>query len=665
MALPVNSFGSSGGADGTRVAAALAAIDREDVETLSMLLETDPSFPIDESASWRDDMRLAPIHLAARQAALRSIQVLLVRGASATVHDGQGWSCLHHLATSSADDESKALALTLLLRAGADADASTPTHQTALHLASREASTGPDFLSRLVLVTRETNACDAAGRTALHYTALSTVNDGRALELAEVLLKYANIDPRDADSEGRSAAEVAEARGKAELAAGLRRAEERAAARASCCCGGGRWVQPAILIGFVLLTHAMASFYCLPCIEHAGVTIGLATLLVLVAVSGVATSASNPGYLPRNSPSLRQRQRQQRQQQQRQRQQHDQRQQQQQQAAAASAQRQPSRPEQQPAAGVAGVAGVQPRLTAGPLVAPPPTGAAEEEPQAPLAFSNAPIPQAITPLGHTGSVHYCHSCRAPKPLRSKHCRTCDRCVAQFDHHCPWLGACIGLRNRVQFYLFVSALVLDLWALLALGALSAYDCSLDGDDANAADMGALAWNAMTQALAPGGGAELNDANGSLEPLGLKQARGWPLEEEVGSGGMPSPPSPASWVCANFPTWCAALPGWRVHTAVGMRIALAGLAGLVALPLTYFWYCRTRNVLVNLTTNERHNKSRYAHFRRSDGSFFNPFDRGPLANCKHYFCRGAAVGQQLLLFQDDEPRIGWMAAVKPIV
>ena len=59
------------------------------------------------------------IHLAARQAALRSIQVLLVRGASATVLDGQGWSCLHHLATSSADDESKALALTLAaLRAG-------------------------------------------------------------------------------------------------------------------------------------------------------------------------------------------------------------------------------------------------------------------------------------------------------------------------------------------------------------------------------------------------------------------------------------------------------------------------------------------------------------------------------------------------------------------
>ena len=79
------------------------------------------------NASWRDDILGASrrftqsrIHLAARQAALRSIQVLLVRGASATVLDGQGWSCLHHLATSSADDESKALALTLraALRAG-------------------------------------------------------------------------------------------------------------------------------------------------------------------------------------------------------------------------------------------------------------------------------------------------------------------------------------------------------------------------------------------------------------------------------------------------------------------------------------------------------------------------------------------------------------------
>lgn len=48
----------------------------------------------------------------------------------------------------------------------------------------------------------------------------------------------------------------------------------------------------------------------------------------------------------------------------------------------------------------------------------------------------------------------CRRCNVYQPLRSKHCYDCKRCVRTHDHHCPWVGNCVGERNRVTFLWFL-------------------------------------------------------------------------------------------------------------------------------------------------------------------------------------------------------------------
>ena len=48
----------------------------------------------------------------------------------------------------------------------------------------------------------------------------------------------------------------------------------------------------------------------------------------------------------------------------------------------------------------------------------------------------------------------CLTCLSLKTQKAYHCEECDVCIEEFDHHCIWVGKCVGKRNLVNFYIFV-------------------------------------------------------------------------------------------------------------------------------------------------------------------------------------------------------------------
>lgn len=79
----------------------------------------------------------------------------------------------------------------------------------------------------------------------------------------------------------------------------------------------------------------------------------------------------------------------------------------------------------------------------------------------------SPAQSPNEPLGQN-----CARCQCLASERSLHCtRGCDRCIDDFDHHCPLLGVCIGKGNIAAFrvYLITNFTVLFEFTRIAVTA----------------------------------------------------------------------------------------------------------------------------------------------------------------------------------------------------
>lgn len=58
---------------------------------------------------------------------------------------------------------------------------------------------------------------------------------------------------------------------------------------------------------------------------------------------------------------------------------------------------------------------------------------------APEVKEDEDLEKGTTSVETTGLLPICKLCDVAMPLRTRHCRECNKCVARFDHHCVYIG----------------------------------------------------------------------------------------------------------------------------------------------------------------------------------------------------------------------------------
>ncbi|XP_061368318.1 protein S-acyltransferase 11 [Gastrolobium bilobum] len=72
--------------------------------------------------------------------------------------------------------------------------------------------------------------------------------------------------------------------------------------------------------------------------------------------------------------------------------------------------------------------------------------------------------------GDLENYTFCHYCLKPKSPRAHHCRSCRKCILDMDHHCPFIGNCVGAANHRNFIAFLISAVLS---TIYVSIMSAY------------------------------------------------------------------------------------------------------------------------------------------------------------------------------------------------
>lgn len=110
-----------------------------------------------------------------------------------------------------------------------------------------------------------------------------------------------------------------------------------------------------------------------------------------------------------------------------------------------------------------------------------PAAAPEEGP----AELSVPGRRRLSKVSRGGSI--CEECKLVQPKGCSHCEFCQVCIEGFDHHCPWMGKCIGKDNLCAFYTFITVAFSSLAYIFILALLGPSTMSTHAHAAKAAHL----------------------------------------------------------------------------------------------------------------------------------------------------------------------------------